>query len=51
MVHLWCRIRNDAIDGACLTDMKKDDINPADFPSMKKVRHVVLVIIRGQFEK
>ena len=26
------------MDGGCLTDMEKDDIDPADFPSMKSVR-------------
>ena len=36
-VDLWCRIRGDNIDGGCLMDMDKDDLDPADFPSMKKV--------------
>ena len=26
------------MDGGCLTDMEKDDINAADFPAMKPVR-------------
>ena len=34
---LWCRVRGDKIDGGCLMDMEKDDLELADFPSMKKV--------------
>ena len=36
-VDLRCRVRGDKIDGGCLMDMEKDDLEPADFPSMKKV--------------